>query len=75
MSETNLLAYRVEQLEGQEAEYKKSLEKMRDEMVALRREVEDRDKRRLRWGITVLGGMVSSAGVVIWEYIVKAKLL
>lgn len=56
-----ILLYRLSQAEAEIVALKKDLKEFKEEEQAM-------EKKRLLWGISVLGSVIMTLGAVIWSY-------
>ena len=67
-ADAGLVRYRLEKAEAHIENLERHIEKLDAEIVRIRREAEEREKKRLSWGIGALGSVVMMLGGVIWAY-------
>lgn len=60
MTDDDVAAYRLSQAE-------RHIEELKDEIQSMRKEANDRERQRLKWGIAALGSVLIFAGSNAWD--------
>jgi type VII secretion effector (TIGR04197 family) len=64
----DVLAERIAHLQDVITKQAEKIESLEKEIEAVEKAMTERDRKNLVWGITVLGGVVSTLVGVIWNY-------
>jgi hypothetical protein len=64
----DVLAERIAHLQAVVAKQAEKIESLQREIESVEKTMTERDRKNLVWGITVLGGAVSTLVGIIWNY-------
>lgn len=63
-----LQAYRLAQAEAKIERQSADIAALREQIASVERKEEERERKRLLWGISALGSILMMAASVIWSY-------